>query len=543
MIATVTLKVLGSCSISCDGTPVTDLPNKALALLVYLAMTKKPQRRTYIAGLLWSELDESSALANLRKTVHGIRATDPAGEHSIISVERQTLSLSSQPTVSVDAIQFESALDEELISEVDLLSSTALYGGEFLAGFYLRGAQGFSNWQSTVQSELHHKYIFALSRLSSLYEQKGNLEQAIYTGQKLLALEPLREDLYLRQMQLYNSTGQRSDAIKLYHYCEDVLQTELATRPAPQLSEFYKELQNTSSSIHPKQVDALPATDTQTPPNQNEHKFIIGPPVGNPANFFGRNNHLTRIFGWWQQPPFGHVALIGPRRSGKTSLLQHLEPISGDCAIDTRRNQKCQWLQQAPEYHWVTINFQDPRMRTLNSLLRHLLNGFRMDTPKHCTLEVFMELATEKPWTTPTIILIDELEAGLAATELEQSFWWTLRSLTQMTDGFIGIAMATHEQPMKAADAADKTSPFFNLFSTLEVGAFEVFEAQEFINSIDPKFRDNDKQWILEQSGCWPCLLQILCQEHYFSLKHKLGSNKWRENALRQIERYAYLPR
>lgn len=540
MSVSVTLKLLGSCAIRYNGNPVTDLPNKALALLVYLAMKNSPQRRTHVAGILWSELGESSALANLRKVIHAVRTTDSVSGCSVIDADRQSLCLSSAADIAVDALLFETALDQEKIGKEDMLSTISLYDGEFLKDFYLRGADGFSDWQNDVQARFHHKYILALNQLSSLHERQGDLEQAIFTTHKLLSLEPLREDLYLRQMQLYNLNGQRADAIALYGHCEKILQTELSASPAPCLSEFYNKLKYSHNSNSLEQVAIATSLQSRTP---HQHKFIIGPPVGNPAQFFGRENHLTRIFGWWQQPPFGHVALIGPRRSGKTSLLHHLQPISGQGNAEVRANQKSHWLKDAAYYSWVSINFQDPRMRTLSSLLRHLLAGFNIESPSHCTLEMFMELATEKTWNTPTLILIDELEAGLAADDLEQSFWWTLRSLTQMTDGYIGIVMASHEQPMKAADAADKTSPFFNIFSTLEIGPLEPLEAVEFIANIDRPFSDKDQQWILEQSGCWPCLLQILCQENYFAIENNIGSNRWRENALRQLEDYGYLPR
>ena len=277
--------------------------------------------------------------------------------------------------------------------------------------------------------------------------------------------------------------------------------------------------------------------------SNSQHKFVVGPPVCTPELFYGREAFLSRIFGAWQQPPFGHISIIGPRRSGKTSLLQHLKPISGACDFPSRKNQKTRWLAEAGNYRWIYIDFQDPRMRSSSSLLSYLLKNLDLPTSEACTLEMFMERVTEKTWTIPTLILMDELEAGLASSELDQPFWWALRSLTQMTDGLIGFALASHQNPMKVADSLDKTSPFFNIFTTLELGPFEEAEALEFIDSINEHYTHGERRWILEESGCWPCLLQLLCQEKYLAVRNNNRVETWQHNARYHLENYAKLLR
>jgi len=56
--------------------------------------------------------------------------------------------------------------------------------------------------------------------------------------------------------------------------------------------------------------------------------FIAGPPITHPRHFFGRTRELRRLFGLWQQAPLQNAAIIGPRRSGKTSLLNYLRTIT-----------------------------------------------------------------------------------------------------------------------------------------------------------------------------------------------------------------------
>jgi len=61
------VRVLGTTELAVDGRPLAGLASaKATALLVYLAMTGRPQSRSALAGLLWSDLPEATARANLR---------------------------------------------------------------------------------------------------------------------------------------------------------------------------------------------------------------------------------------------------------------------------------------------------------------------------------------------------------------------------------------------------------------------------------------------------------------------------------------------
>lgn len=538
------IKLLGSSVVWINETLASDISAKAHALLVYLAMTRVPQHRSHVASLLWTNKPAPQALTNLRGILHELKTLAEAHKISLVEADRKTLQLSSTTDVIVDTHTFET-LVRDLTSKTKLEQAVSQYDGEFMQNFNVIGADDFENWVTTTRARLHDKYITALENLANLHDVSNEQDQAINFLQKLVHTEPFREDIHLQLMKLFVNAGQRANALLQYDTCKNILARELNTEPSPELQSYYQELVG-------KQTRSYSETALQLQPNESStnessassihhHKFIVGPPITQPEHFFGRDYYLRRIFGWWQQPPFGHVAIIGHRRSGKTSLLQHLKPISGYCPVTRNAKQKTHWLEEAEHYRWMFIDFQDPRMRRLSSLLSYLLIHFDITPPNNCTLELFMDLATEKQWTIPTIILMDELEAGLAADELDQSFWWAMRALTQITDGMIGIAVASHEQPMKIADSLDKSSPFFNIFTTLELGPFTETEAQEFIDSIDQRYSTEECDWILQQSGCWPCLLQLLCQEKYLAVQNDIGVENWRNNALHQLQRYRYL--
>jgi len=169
-------------------------------------------------------------------------------------------------------------------------------------------------------------------------------------------------------------------------------------------------------------------------------------------------------------------------------------------------------------------------------LLRHLLSGFGLDAPDECSLETFMDIAYSQPWDQPTVVLMDELGAGLAAPELDQAFWWMLRALTQATDGYLAFVVAAHDQPLRLASEQGKTSPFFNVFTTVKLGPFTQPEALDLIASSPIPFAKPDIKWILEQSGRWPHLLQICCQERLRLLEAGQDSEQWKDVAQERME-------
>src|SRR5215510_1661778 len=81
MIVTMThlkLFVLGQPRLERDGAPLELNLRKALALLVYLAVSGQPYSRDALATLLWPESDQRESRGRLRRTLH--RLTQAIGD-------------------------------------------------------------------------------------------------------------------------------------------------------------------------------------------------------------------------------------------------------------------------------------------------------------------------------------------------------------------------------------------------------------------------------------------------------------------------------
>jgi hypothetical protein len=283
---------------------------------------------------------------------------------------------------------------------------------------------------------------------------------------------------------------------------------------------------------------------------QPDGAFVAGPPITRPRQFFGRERELRRIFGWWQQLPMSHVALVGPKRSGKTSLLHYLRRIHDAPPGSLRAGQKHDWLPNAKSYRWVWVDFQDARMRKLDLLLGHMLSELDIASPAH-DLDSFMDILTEPHrWRQPTVIVMDDIAAGLRAPELTQALWDSLRALSSSaTDGNLAFIVSAHTDPARLAEEQAKTSHFFNIFNTLELGPFTEAEARALIGSGPHAIPEDDAAWVLARSGRWPALIQLLCQEWQIAHDECAESSEslddddksWRGEALRRIAPYAHL--
>jgi len=271
--------------------------------------------------------------------------------------------------------------------------------------------------------------------------------------------------------------------------------------------------------------------------------FIGGPPITNPRHFFGRERELKRLFNLWKHLPLQNAAIIGPRRSGKTSLLLYLKSITTMSPEQLRPGQRSDWLLQPERYRWIFVDFQDPRVGSREGLLRYLLISLNLPVSSPCDLDRFMDVVS-RSLRTATVILLDEIGVALQRyPELDNVFWEGLRALTtNQVEGNLAFVLASHESPDQLARCGNLGSPFFNIFGyTATLGPLCEMEARELIASSPTPFSPDDTEWILAQSGRWPLLLQILCRERLITIEEGETDNNWREDGLRQIASYREL--
>jgi DNA-binding SARP family transcriptional activator len=203
------LAVLGPPRVELDGAAVEVDTRKAIALLVYLAVTGERHGREALAGLLWPDYDDAHARAALRRTLSalgkGLRGGWLATDRTSIALDRAGLWL--------DLARFQALLEEcgshghqpaEVCPAclVPLREAAALHRGEFLAGFALRDADGFEDWQRLQAESLRRELAGVLERLVEAGAAEGRWQDAIADGHRWLALDPLHEPAHRQLMRV-----------------------------------------------------------------------------------------------------------------------------------------------------------------------------------------------------------------------------------------------------------------------------------------------------------------------------------------------------
>ena len=289
-----TFKLFGKPHLALNAQPLTGfISSKAQALLLYLVVTGRPHSRDTLAGLLWGDMPETQAAKNLRNVLSNLRAL--VGSHISITREEAAFDLSSD--YWLDVAEFTTALSGDLTQKTlaVLHNAVELYQGDFLEGFYAGEALTFEEWVAGRRSLLQGLMVQALHLLVVTHLEREEYAAGIDYANRLLAIEPWREETHRHLMILLARSGQRSAALAQYDLCRRALLDELGVEPLPETTTLYARIRSAAA-----------------PPPHNL------PPQ--PTPFVGRAAELAEIARFFNNPHVQLLTLVGPGGIGKTRL-------------------------------------------------------------------------------------------------------------------------------------------------------------------------------------------------------------------------------
>ncbi|MFN8489237.1 MAG: ABC transporter substrate-binding protein [Caldilineaceae bacterium] len=264
------LRLLGPPQVEQAGAACDLHSHKALALLIYLAVTNQPHSRAKLATLFWPEQNESRALAYLRHTLWKLRTT--LGD-DLFDSEQELVSLRSTADLWVDVTVFQAHLDAcrhtgEMTAEVfsaylpQLRAAVELYHDDFLAGFSLRDSATFDDWQFFQSEHLRQQLATALQQLVQGHSRRREYALALPYARRWLALDPLHEPAHQCLMQLFAWSGQRAAAVRQYQECVRILREELAVPPDAETTQLFQAIQENrlAGPGAPRSIDPTPQT-------------------------------------------------------------------------------------------------------------------------------------------------------------------------------------------------------------------------------------------------------------------------------------------
>ncbi|NCC34746.1 MAG: hypothetical protein EOM24_22425 [Chloroflexia bacterium] len=242
------------------------------------------------------------------------------------------------------------------------------------------------------------------------------------------------------------------------------------------------------------------------------HFFYRGP-IRDRRYLYGRQPLLERVLAFIASGQ--SVALIGPRRIGKTSLLLQL----GDPALHAQSGRdvsrlRCVYLdgqslvQASPEMIYGRL------LAAIDGGSALASSGCRADGIESMPFYQF-ELAIESECKNgyTLIFLLDEFESLLANTQLDQNFYTSLRALSTTHRVVYVLASSCPLLDLDYAHLEAWNVALLNDFAIIRLGLLSVEASRLLLQELAAQsgfgFDEALIERLLELAGCHPLLLQI----------------------------------
>ncbi len=240
------LNVLGGFEVRwANGEAAQILSRKAQALLGFLAVgNTRVHSREQLATLLWGAVGDERARHNLRQTLSKIRACCD----SLLIARGDSLAINTQ-RCAVDIVEFDRLAKSK--DAIELRHCLELYGGDLLDGLATR-EPAFEEWLFPARARYRRIACEVADQLIQLVDGQGNNDEIIEALNQRLLLDPACEPAHAKLMELFVRVGRRSDALRQYQSCVEILDRELGAEPSPETRSLYAEIRSSSSDTGPE---------------------------------------------------------------------------------------------------------------------------------------------------------------------------------------------------------------------------------------------------------------------------------------------------
>lgn len=207
--------VLGSFSATTDGHPVP-LEADARRVVAYLAVHRRPQRRTALAADLWPGVPGAAALLDDALAGAGALLTDGADG---------TVALDPAVTVDLDEAM---ALVRALAAQpghpetvpADLAAATALLGADVLPAWT-------EPWPAVERERFRQIRLNALEELSAALTAAGRFAEAVTTAREAVRIAPSREGARRALIEAHLAHGEIAEAVAEYDEYQELLRSSV----------------------------------------------------------------------------------------------------------------------------------------------------------------------------------------------------------------------------------------------------------------------------------------------------------------------------
>ncbi|MDX8499671.1 BTAD domain-containing putative transcriptional regulator [Mesorhizobium sp. VK4C] len=230
--------------------PIWLTGKRGAAIIAYLARCPgmaAPRER--LADLLWGDSDSEHSRNSLRQTLSVLRRNLSRAGMDILHARKDLIGLRPD-AVRVDVEEFEAGLSARSASELE--TTLALYTGPFLDGFYL-GSNAFDDWAALERERLLSRAFLSMEKLARLVDAESGLALA----DRILSMEPTREESYRLKMELLVACGQRDKALRTFEACRSILKKEFGVDVSPETRALWQSISAADASSSQQLVNSV----------------------------------------------------------------------------------------------------------------------------------------------------------------------------------------------------------------------------------------------------------------------------------------------
>jgi hypothetical protein len=258
--------------------------------------------------------------------------------------------------------------------------------------------------------------------------------------------------------------------------------------------------------------------------------FSYGKPIDNPARFIGRRREIEQVYSRLLSA-FESTSIVGERRMGKTSLLKVLghPDMQARFGLDPQKYtfiyQDFQFLESntMPTRFWQRVLRSIRRaVKTHKDVADEIELTLKADTIDNYTLDDIFTLIDEEELY--IVLLLDEFENVTRNENFDNDFFAGLRALA-IHHNLALITSSRQELVDLTHSEAVRSSPFFNIFASINLRSFSETDAAELINQYlagtEIKFPLSELNVVFTVAGHQPYFLQMVC--HHLFTAHRQG--------------------
>ncbi len=280
-------------------------PDKRHQLLAYLAYQRDWVERPRLAALWWPDVDDGTAMQNLRQLLRRARPLTEAFGAGDLEVEPQRARWGVATDVEVLRAQL-TAADGEAVRRV--------YRGALMDGLEGYEDSEFARWLEVEREQLHAAAREALVSHVERERAAGRLAEAVATVERLLVLDPFDEDAMASRMALGLEANAPGAALGLFERFSRRLEREFALAPSVGTLALARRLEE--AAARPVAVAEPPPTPVAAPSETPGTAALPTPGT----TFVGRDLELSEIAARLTPEDGRLVTLVGPSGIGKTRL-------------------------------------------------------------------------------------------------------------------------------------------------------------------------------------------------------------------------------